>query len=345
MIAEEGTTEDAVRADRAAKVCLLAPNSVSDLAPALRLAGLAADSRPDFPWYRLVKGWAELRAGHPDAAISWLEPVFASDELRAAILAGYAGSMAHHRLQHPEQAQAVLGRTNERFDAFLREGDLTAGRGERWWFDGAAAMVLRAEAEKLILGKLVSPQPTMASLGAARRAWPAQNENRPSRPPVREPAETALVGKPVPGPFKLDLLEGGDFELPLSPGTNVLLLDFWATWCGPCRQVMPTLAEVAKDYAARGVRYVAVNLREKPEVIRRYLTSAKLDITVALDTDGSAAKAFQVNGIPTMVVVDRNNIVRKIHVGASAEVGAELRAALDELLGKDNPTTTPESPN
>lgn len=103
---------------------------------------------------------------------------------------------------------------------------------------------------------------------------------------------------------------------------------------------MPTLAEISKEYASRGVRYVAVNLREKPEVIREYLAKAKLDITVALDTDGKMADAYQVRGIPTMVVVDRHNVVRKIHVGASPQAGDDLRQALNEVL-RDGQTTIP----
>jgi thiol-disulfide isomerase/thioredoxin len=153
-----------------------------------------------------------------------------------------------------------------------------------------------------------------------------------ARSPEREPAETSLVGKPVPGAFTLALLDGGEFTLPGPQNTNIVLLDFWATWCGPCRQVMPTLAEISKEYAKRGVRYMAVNLREKPEVIREYLTKANLDITVALDADGKMAEAYQVRGIPTMVIVDRNNVVRKVHVGASPTAGDDLRRALNEVL-------------
>jgi thiol-disulfide isomerase/thioredoxin len=164
-----------------------------------------------------------------------------------------------------------------------------------------------------------------------------------ARSPEREPGETSLVGKPVPGNFTLPLLEGGEFTLPSGQNTNIVLLDFWATWCGPCRQVMPALAEISKAYAKRGVRYVAVNLREKPEVIRDYLDKEKLDITVALDTDGKMAEAYQVRGIPTMVIVDRNNVVRKVHVGASPQAGDDLPRALDEVLG-DKTMVPPAEP-
>ncbi len=146
----------------------------------------------------------------------------------------------------------------------------------------------------------------------------------------QEPA--ALLGKPAPD-FKLALLDGGEVELSALKGKNVVLLDFWATWCGPCRQVMPALDKVSKDYASKGVRYLAVNLREDPAKIRAYLKQAGLKIEVPLDKDGKVAESYHVRGIPTMVIVDKQGIVREAHVGASANLETELRKNLDKIVG------------
>ena len=145
--------------------------------------------------------------------------------------------------------------------------------------------------------------------------------------------EKALENKPAPN-FKLDLLGGGEVELAKLKGKNIVLLDFWATWCGPCRQVMPTLVQVAKDYNAKGVRYLAVNLREDPEKIKSYLQQAKLDIEVPLDKDGSVAGLYKVKGIPTMVIVGKDGIVKNVHVGSSPNLKAELTKALDKILAE-----------
>ncbi len=142
--------------------------------------------------------------------------------------------------------------------------------------------------------------------------------------------EKELIGKPAPD-FKLELLAGGEVELSKLKGKNIVLLDFWATWCGPCRRVMPTLVEVSKDYKDKGVRYLAVNLREDSKKISSYLKSAGLDIEVPLDKDGSIAKKYNVRGIPTMAIVDKQGIVREVHVGASANLKEELEKALDKL--------------
>jgi thiol-disulfide isomerase/thioredoxin len=143
----------------------------------------------------------------------------------------------------------------------------------------------------------------------------------------------SLLNKDAPD-FKLALLGGGEVELSKLEGQNVVLLDFWATWCGPCRQVMPALVEVSNEYKSKGVRYLAVNLREKNDDIAKYLASAKLDIEVPLDKDGEVAKLYQVKGIPTMAIVDKKGVVRDVHVGASPNIKEELKKTLDKILAE-----------
>lgn len=179
MIAEHGTTADPVTAERTAKVCLLAPDALADPTPALRLAKLTVNSRETDLWFRLVQGMAEFRSGHPEAAIQWLEPVLSGDELHAATLAGYFTSMAQHRLNAAEQARTTLAGANGRLDAFLQPGFLTGSGWDQWWFDAAASLTLRIEAERTVLGRPVSPPLTLASLAAARKAWCARQLQAP----------------------------------------------------------------------------------------------------------------------------------------------------------------------
>lgn len=142
-----------------------------------------------------------------------------------------------------------------------------------------------------------------------------------------------LMGKKAPD-FKLPLLSGGEVELSKLEGKNIVLLDFWATWCGPCRQVMPALVEVEQEYKSKGVRYLAVNLREDPDKIKSYLTSAKLNIEVPLDKNGKVGELYRVKGIPTMAIVDKKGVVRDVHVGASANIKEELKKAIDKILAE-----------
>jgi thiol-disulfide isomerase/thioredoxin len=167
--------------------------------------------------------------------------------------------------------------------------------------------------------------------------FPEVSQPAATRPPaarVDGPSSETLLGKPAPA-FTLTLLDGGDFDLATHREKNIVLLDFWATWCGPCRAAMPTLAEISRDYAGKGVKYFAVNLREDQAKIRGYLKETKLDIAVPLDKDGSIAKKYGVRGIPTMVIVGKDGKVKKVHVGSSPNLKSELTRALDELLASN----------
>jgi thiol-disulfide isomerase/thioredoxin len=144
-----------------------------------------------------------------------------------------------------------------------------------------------------------------------------------------------LLGKPAPA-INLDLLNGGKLDLGAQKGKNVVILDFWAAWCRPCRAAMPILAEVAKAYESRGVVMYAVNQGEEPERIKAFLEETKLAVTVALDPDGRAGTAYRVSGIPRMVIVDKEGVVRAGHSGVSPSLREDLERELDAILaGKE----------
>jgi len=149
--------------------------------------------------------------------------------------------------------------------------------------------------------------------------------------------ESALVGKPAPD-FELGLLDGKTFRLSGTRG-QVVVLDFWATWCGPCLQAMPQVEKVAREFRDQGVRLVAVNLQEAPEVISAMLERHKLDLTVALDRDGVVAEKYAANAIPQTVVIDRDGNISRLFVGGGPHLGDQLRDAL-KALPQGAPRTT-----
>ncbi|MBW8885810.1 MAG: TlpA family protein disulfide reductase, partial [Planctomycetia bacterium] len=99
---------------------------------------------------------------------------------------------------------------------------------------------------------------------------------------------------------------------------KVLVIDFWASWCGPCLQTMPQVEKVAAEFAEQGVKLVAINLEESPERIRMALERLKLEMTVALDREGKVARLF---------------------VGGSPRFDATLRQALKSVLESSNSKT------
>jgi thiol-disulfide isomerase/thioredoxin len=197
--------------------------------------------------------------------------------------------------------------------------------------------------DQLLIGKGIEQGTT----ALAFRQWilnpaPEPNVTRAEggdAPPVRSSGmASALVGKPAPD-FELDLLSGEKFRLAGSKG-KVVVLDFWATWCGPCLQAMPQVDRVTQEFRDQDVRLIAVNLQETPKQITAMLERQKMNLTVALDREGRVAELYKANAIPQTVIIDRDGSVARLFVGSSPRLGDELRDALKAVLSgaaKDQP--------
>ena len=162
--------------------------------------------------------------------------------------------------------------------------------------------------------------------------------------------EHALVGKPAP-PLSLPLLDGGTFELGALKG-KVVVLDFWATWCGPCKSSLPILHEVAAAMRAdqAPVTFCTVNVFEQqadPEARRKFIgdfwKAAKHTLPVALDLEGTVGKSYQVPGIPMTVVVRSDGVVHAVHVGFQREkLEEDIKGAIAAL--ESPPAGQPAAP-
>jgi thiol-disulfide isomerase/thioredoxin len=148
-----------------------------------------------------------------------------------------------------------------------------------------------------------------------------------ARPDEAQMLRDHLIGKPAPaleaeklaGPHDLAGLKG-----------NVVIVEFWATWCGPCRSTMPVLTDWQKKYGKDGLRVVGVSA-EEADVLTPFLAKHKLGYTVARDTTGKLSGSFAVPAIPTIVVIDRDGVVRFAEVGAGDTL-ARAEAAFKPLL-------------
>jgi len=150
--------------------------------------------------------------------------------------------------------------------------------------------------------------------------------------PQEEEGPPPLLGKPAP-PLELELADGGGkLSLAKHLGKDVVVLDFWASWCGPCRRSLPLLADVAAAYQGKGVVVYAVNERESAATARAFMAREKLALTVALDADGAAGERYGVESIPQTVVIGKDGTVQAVHVGYAPELKDTLGKQLDELL-------------
>jgi thiol-disulfide isomerase/thioredoxin len=138
--------------------------------------------------------------------------------------------------------------------------------------------------------------------------------------------DSALVGKPAPD-FELEMLGGDKFHLTDHKGKTIVL-DFWATWCGPCLQTIPHVAQVHRDSVASGVKVVAINLEESPEEIQKLLKRLKLELPVALDRDGAIAARYGVSAIPQTIIIDREGKVVRHFIGGGTHFAKDLADAV-----------------
>jgi thiol-disulfide isomerase/thioredoxin len=198
---------------------------------------------------------------------------------------------------------------------------------------GACRVRLNA-VDQLILGSMIK----QAAVELAYASWTLQDAIEPEFARdtsaggngPRPGSDSILLGKPAPD-FELDLLNGGKFKLSQQKG-KVIILDFWASWCGPCMQAMPEAVKVAEEFKDRGVQYIAVNLQEDETAASSALERLKINPTVALDIDGAAAERYQVSAIPQIVVIDPQTNVSDLIIGNDSAVAAQLRESIQKAL-------------
>jgi thiol-disulfide isomerase/thioredoxin len=201
-----------------------------------------------------------------------------------------------------------------------------------------------AEVDQLLFGAYIDRSVTTL----AYNRWKLHNATEPKFVQAEAAAaadqltgtESPLCGQPAYA-FKLDLLDGQRFQLADHKG-RVVVLDFWATWCGPCMQSMPLVEQVVRDFAGQGVELIAVNMEEQPDQIKAMLERHKLKLTVVLDRDGVAAAKYQVTAIPQTVVVDKEGKIARLYVGGGQKTADSLRKALQELVAGKPAAATPQ---
>jgi thiol-disulfide isomerase/thioredoxin/outer membrane lipoprotein-sorting protein len=155
---------------------------------------------------------------------------------------------------------------------------------------------------------------------------------------VFAPPPHKLLGEQAPA-FESTTLDGKPLKLAELAG-KVVVLDFWATWCGPCVRALPEISATTAKYKDRGVVFFAVNQGEEASIIKEFFTSQKLDPPTLLDLEGKVGSAYAVEGIPQTVVIDKNGKIQVVHVGAGPGIGEKLAKELDDVLaGKDLATT------
>lgn len=145
-------------------------------------------------------------------------------------------------------------------------------------------------------------------------------------------ADWRRIDPPVAAePFTLESLDGPPVALTALKG-RVVVMEFWATWCGPCRFSLPSLEVIAKRYRDRGVEILLINVGEEPERVRRWAEGRYAAASILLDRDSAVADRYEVTGIPRLYVTDQAGRLVWAHQGYGGGLERNLTRILDELL-------------
>ena len=142
----------------------------------------------------------------------------------------------------------------------------------------------------------------------------------------------ANAAAPQPAPdFTLKSLSGENLKLSELRG-QVVLVNFWASWCGPCRQEMPLLDEMYQRYQKLGFTILGVNVEQDAAAAQAMLKESPVHFPVLFDPQSTASKLYNLNAMPTTVLVDRSGNVRYLHQGYMPGYEQTYQQQVSELL-------------
>jgi thiol-disulfide isomerase/thioredoxin len=131
--------------------------------------------------------------------------------------------------------------------------------------------------------------------------------------------------------FTLKSRSGKNIKLSELRG-QVVMLNFWASWCGPCRKEMPHLEKIHKKYKRLGFTLLGVNVEENSNDAKNYLKDVKVTFPVLFDNRQKTSKLYNVSAMPTTILIDRNGNKRFIHKGYKAGYENDYKRQIKKLL-------------
>ena len=133
--------------------------------------------------------------------------------------------------------------------------------------------------------------------------------------------------------FLCPVVQAADLDLTAYRG-KVVYVDFWASWCAPCKQSFPWLANLVREYASQDFVVIGVNVDKDHDRAKRFLNETPADFAIVYDPKGEIATTYKVAGMPSGVLIDRTGHVRFQHAGFSEKQKGLYEAQLQTLLAE-----------
>lgn len=149
---------------------------------------------------------------------------------------------------------------------------------------------------------------------------------------ITQPQSVLAVdaGSRAPG-FSLKDFKGKPVSLASLKG-KVVLVDFWASWCAPCKKELPELNKLHAKYGSKGLVIIGVNIDEDVKAAKRFLRKVPVDFPVVHDAAHSVAKSYAPPTMPSSYIIDRKGVIRHVQVGFKAKDAKVLEAQVKKLL-------------
>lgn len=144
------------------------------------------------------------------------------------------------------------------------------------------------------------------------------------------PVSASAISGKAPD-FTLNSRSGKNLRLSDYRG-NVVLLNFWASWCGPCRQEMPLLEGMYKKYKKLGFTILGVNVEQDSSKAKSYLSDISVSFPILYDNANTASKLYNVSAMPTTIIIDRNGNMRYLHKGYKPGYEKDYKKQIKALI-------------
>jgi peroxiredoxin len=251
------------------------------------------------------------------------------DRLTTSLLIDQQAQTAGVAVSEAEITAALMAFVEERNSSV--EALEAALRGQGYTLaDFRENVVARSvRAEKYLTTVILAGAETQAAQQEKLAAWLTDIQNNAKIEILYEPPpESPTVGAIAPN-FSLTDLKGETVTLSQFRGQPVVI-NFWATWCVPCRKEIPAFQRAFEAHQTEGLVILAVNQKEEASLVEPYVAEFDLSFEILYDADGAVSKTYQVTGLPRTVFVDRQGVIKHIQIGEIQEV--VLQGLLDRIL-------------